>query len=566
MSAIRFGGLASGIDTESIIKQLMDVERMKVDKVAQNKQLSLWRQEQYQEVNSKLANFIIDSKVALGLANISSNGSLLNTSVNSVTWAKSATSSNEDAASVSANSGAAEGTYQIKINSLASNWSSASSASLGSGEDITSLASQFGLGEADNIKFTITTNSGEVIIDKLAGDTDIDEIVSEINSSGIGVKAIYDSGADRFFLQTENTGAENTISITDESTTSEMVPFSFIAGNGNILKLQHQIAEGVYDYVDSATEYSGVDANIDFGAAIGISFSSNDFTLNNIRFSLKETTTTSFNISVNPDIDTAYEKIRDFVDKYNELVDELDSIVSQKKQSDYLPLTETQKDEMTDKEIELWEEKAKTGLLSNDSIIMRIGSRARSGFYEIVEGVSGSFSHLTEIGITTEVYSGSSAGGRLEIDEQSLRTALQEDMDGVLQLFFKEPELSLQGNEDNLTAEQISEKRAQSGLVNRLFDNITSGIKEVLSKAGPGNDSTLLRKVSSFVLLKFVTEQSSISTLDKGILDYNERISNLERILAGKEEAYWKRYTAMEKAISQMDTQMAWLNQQLGQS
>ena len=566
MSAIRFGGLASGIDTESIIKQLMDVERMKVDKVAQNKQLSLWRQEQYQEVNSKLANFIIDSKVALGLANISSNGSLLNTSVNSVTWAKSATSSNEDAASVSANSGAAEGTYQIKINSLASNWSSASSASLGSGEDITSLASQFGLGEADNIKFTITTSSGEVIIDKLAGDTDIDEIVSEINSSGIGVKAIYDSGADRFFLQTENTGAENTISITDESTTSEMVPFSFIAGNGNILKLQHQIAEGVYDYVDSATEYSGVDANIDFGAAIGISFSSNDFTLNNIRFSLKETTTTSFNISVNPDIDTAYEKIRDFVDKYNELVDELDSIVSQKKQSDYLPLTETQKDEMTDKEIELWEEKAKTGLLSNDSIIMRIGSRARSGFYEIVEGVSGSFSHLTEIGITTEVYSGSSAGGRLEIDEQSLRTALQEDMDGVLQLFFKEPELSLQGNEDNLTAEQISEKRAQSGLVNRLFDNITSGIKEVLSKAGPGNDSTLLRKVSSFVLLKFVTEQSSISTLDKGILDYNERISNLERILAGKEEAYWKRYTAMEKAISQMDTQMAWLNQQLGQS
>jgi flagellar hook-associated protein 2 len=48
-------------------------------------------------------------------------------------------------------------------------------------------------------------------------------------------------------------------------------------------------------------------------------------------------------------------------------------------------------------------------------------------------------------------------------------------------------------------------------------------------------------------------------------LDYNQRISNLERVLSNKEEAYWKRYTAMEKALSSMDSQMNWLYQQLGQ-
>ncbi|NCC82300.1 MAG: hypothetical protein EOM04_08530, partial [Clostridia bacterium] len=42
MSAIRFGGIASGIDTESIIKQMMDIERTKVDRVSQQKQVSLW--------------------------------------------------------------------------------------------------------------------------------------------------------------------------------------------------------------------------------------------------------------------------------------------------------------------------------------------------------------------------------------------------------------------------------------------------------------------------------------------------------------------------------------------
>ncbi|MDD4343674.1 MAG: flagellar filament capping protein FliD [Eubacteriales bacterium] len=557
MSAIRFGGIASGIDTESIIKQMMDIERTKVDRVSQQKQVSLWKQEQFRSINSKLANFVIDAKLSFGLATTTASGSLLGTNRNAMTWVKKAVSTNESAVSVSASAGATNGSYNVKVNSLASNWSAASSAALGSAEDKTSLASQFSLDAADNINFTIETNNGSFTFDKSAGDTSISEMVKEINAADLGVTAIYDAGADRFFLQTSNTGAENTIMITDNSTKA------FIAGGESTLKLQHEVS-GVYEAVGNAKEYGGKDANIDFGAATGITFSSNDFTLNNINFSLKDTTATSFQVNVSADIDSAFDKIKEFVDNYNKIVDEIDSLTSQKRDSSYMPLTETQKEAMSDKEVELWEERAKAGLLSKDATLLRIGSSSRTGFYQSVDGVAGNFYHLTQLGITTEAYSGSSAGGRLQIDEQKLKTALQQDIDGVMEVLFKEADSSLGGNEDNLTAEQIKDKRAQSGLVNRLFDNLTSGMKEIVYQAGPGDDAGLMRKVNPYMLLSFATKQSSISYIDKGILDYNDRIANLERVLSSKEESYWRKYTAMEKALSSMESQMTSLTQQLG--
>ncbi|NCC81947.1 MAG: hypothetical protein EOM04_06735, partial [Clostridia bacterium] len=389
------------------------------------------------------------------------------------------------------------------------------------------------------------------------------EMVKEINAADLGVTAIYDAGADRFFLQTSNTGAENTIKITDNSVISG-VASPFIAGAGSVLKLQHEASEGVYESVGNATEYGGTDANIDFGAATGITFSSNDFTLNNVNFSLKDTTATSFQVNVSADIDSAFDKIKEFVDNYNKIVDEIDSLTSQKRDSSYMPLTETQKEAMSDKEVELWEERAKAGLLSKDATLLRIGSSSRTGFYQSVDGVAGNFYHLTQLGITTEAYSGSSAGGRLQIDEQKLKTALQQDIDGVMEVLFKEADSSLGGNEDNLSAEQIKDKRAQSGLVNRLFDNLTSGMKEIVYQAGPGDDAGLMRKVNPYMLLSFATKQSSISYIDKGILDYNDRIANLERVLSSKEESYWRKYTAMEKALSSMESQMTSLTQQLG--
>ena len=55
---IRIGGLASGMDIEGIVNDLMRVERIRVDKVSQDKTLLEWTREAYNDINKKFASFI----------------------------------------------------------------------------------------------------------------------------------------------------------------------------------------------------------------------------------------------------------------------------------------------------------------------------------------------------------------------------------------------------------------------------------------------------------------------------------------------------------------------------
>ena len=97
-----------------------------------------------------------------------------------------------------------------------------------------------------------------------------------------------------------------------------------------------------------------------------------------------------------------------------------------------------------------------------------------------------------------------------------------------------------------------------------MYGDIINGMKQIIVKAGPGDDSQLYRSVNYTMLIDFVTEHSSISMLDKSINDYSKRILELETRLMRKEEAYWKQFTAMEKALNEMYSQSMWLAQQMG--
>lgn len=568
---IRIGGLASGMDIDSIVNDLMRVERMKVDKAAQNRTVLEWTREKYNEVNKMIANFVLNTRNSFGLTD-SSSGIIVNRSVNSLKWIKGASSSDSAIADASARSNAVNGSYNFTVHQLASNWSSASESEISiEGADRSNIKSQFDLYDSDIIHFTISTNAGlknegkvrvyisknevsirvknengenKITLDgKNLSNISLKEIANQINKADIGVTAIYDESIDRFFLQTNETGEQSTIEITDNSNNN------FISK----LRLQYQDIDGNSRNVETNIRYSGKDAIVDFGMAKNIKKSSNQFTINNIDFNIKQTGSTT--IKIDTDEDAVIEKVRDFVNQYNELVDKLDNILKENRYRDFPPLTNEQKEAMTEKEIELWEEKAKSGLLRNDMVISSTMQNIRLGLYQGVEGTTGSFSHLTHIGIETESYVSGSAGGKLKIDESKLREAIRADIDGVIELLFKEPDKDI--TDDN-------GKRLNTGLVGRMYGDMVSGMKQIITKAGPGNDAQLYRSVNPTMLLDFVTEHSSISMLDKSIIDYTKRIVELERRLAAKEENYWNQFTAMEKALNQMYSQSMWLAQQLG--
>lgn len=554
---LRISGMASGMDIDSLVQNLMKAERTKVDKLLQKKTLNEWKQNNYNDVNKLFANFVLDTKKDFGLTMSTTSGTILNTGVASLDWIKSASISDSDVADVKAYTNSVQGSYEVNVTRLAENWASASSANVSVG-DRANLATQLGLQATDRIKFTIAADGGRsVTIDKTNLDTvEMSDIVNEINRANIGVTAVYDGDIDRFFLQTTATGASKTITITDESVLTGGA--KFVSGGGSLLKLQYQDSGGVsHDVVDGT--YSGVDALFDFGAALGITRSSNNFTINNISFTLKNTGAAA--VKVNTNVSGIYEKVNNFVTKYNELINSINTELSKSRYSDYHPLTDEQRESMSEKQIEQWETKAKSGLLKNDDITERILQSIRAGMYQEVKGTVGIYDQLTEIGITTEGYTSGSRGGKLAINKAKLTAAIEADPNSVVELLFKEPDAGLNyKSEESMTSAEITQKRQESGLVGRLYDNIVAGMKTVIEKAGVGDNAELYRNVNSMILLDFVTQHSSISMMDKEADRLVISIDNLYGQLDRTEERYYSQFTAMETALQRLNEQSSYLS------
>lgn len=549
MSAIKFGGMASGLDTESMVKELMKAERAKVDKLQQSKQTKTWVQEAYNDMNKSFANFILDSKKALGITRTSSTGSTFSTSYSSFTWVKSASSSNESTFKATATTSAVSGTHSIKVEKLATGVNKASIKDIaarnreleGTLTDVTSTTTlkDLGIEEGTEGAVTFETAAGKSVSLSYGSADTIAQLVSKINSlkdsdgNALGIKATFDETSNRLFLSTTAMGSSAKINITAD------------AGRlftGGTSKFATDLTEG--------TAVAGQDAEIEFDGAAGIKYSSNQFTINGITIDLKAAQPGVTNtIKVDTNTDGIIEKVKAFVDSYNTLVDSVNTKLGEKKYRDYQPLTDEQRKAMDEDTIKLWEEKAKSGLLRNDSTLQRTLETIRSSLYEKVEGVSGSFSSMFEIGITTGSYTNK---GKLEVDETKLREKIMQDPEGVMELLFK---TSSSSDKDT--------KKAETGIINRIYDNMVEGMKDVINKAGAGDNASLYRKVQSNIMIEFVVK-GSISLIDRDIQSVTKRIDTENDKLAKVEDRYWKRFTALEKAMQQMNSQSTWLSQQLG--
>jgi flagellar hook-associated protein 2 len=122
-------------------------------------------------------------------------------------------------------------------------------------------------------------------------------------------------------------------------------------------------------------------------------------------------------------VDAIMETIVKFVDKYNEVIGKIKGELDEKRYRDYQPLTKEQRETMEEKEIELWEERAKSGTLRGDSILSGSLNKMRMDLYAPVSGLQG-VSQLAQIGIKTS--SNYLEGGKLIIDPDKLKQAISE--------------------------------------------------------------------------------------------------------------------------------------------
>ncbi len=386
-----------------------------------------------------------------------------------------------------------------------------------------SIGEIFGLTDTDltNLKVNGKTFS-------LSASDNYSTMMSKLNKAGLGATLSYDSMKDKFSLTSNTEGNLNNIEIESGSSTEAFFSKIF----------------GVADF--SSTDYERTEGKNALLSINGVSVvqSSNTFTIDGLTYNLKETSTNPVDIAISVDKTSIIDNIKEFVTEFNKLIDDVSTKYGEKRYYDYEPLTDDERDALSDDEVTKWEEKAKSGVIRGSSELDTFITRLRNALVEPVDGVGIS---LSSIGITSNSYLDK---GKLSIDETKLSEKLETNYDDIVNLF------SQQSDQPYLTGNS-SERYKESGIGSRLNDIMNDYART--TRDDKGNKGILVNKAG-------VLNDSSVLTneLTKKMLDYDTRISTLEDYLSDKETYYYNMFSAMETAMSKLQSQADSLVNMLG--
>lgn len=496
---MRITGFASGLDIDQIVSDLMKAERIPLTRLEQQRQLVQWQREAYLSINSqllKLRNAAFDLKLssALNLKHIDITGDI-------------------HAVSAKATGGAIDGVITVEVKQVAT----AARTISGTLNWITDKVNDPNkpLAELkDSNNNTLWTGTYSITINgvTITGDASTDSLntlLHKINTSSAGVTVYYDAANNRISFTAKEAGWVN-------GPNRDGATITFDDGGSGFLA-------AVLGLNGNETVTAAQKANITINGLTSDQ-NTNTVTVNGVTLTLKAVGTAT--LTVRTDVDAVVEKIKAFVDTYNETLSLVQTKLKEKRYRDYLPLTEEQKKEMTEEQVKLWEEKAKSGLLRGDTVLQALEQTLRSIATAVYSTGSAVINSLASIGIRSLSYQDN---GKLYVDETKLRQAIESDSEAVKKLF-----------------QQDGATEADKGIAVRLYDRVAQAMKEVTRKAG--SDPNVLDN----------------SVLGWQLRDLNARISAWEQKLIDIENKYYRQFTAMEQAINRYNMQAAFLAQRFG--
>ena len=284
---------------------------------------------------------------------------------------------------------------------------------------------------------------------------------------------------------------------------------------------------------EGAVRVDAADAEIVLNGATFTS-SSNTFDINGL--SIKATAVTAageeLTLSTDVDTDSIYDSIKDFFKEYNEVINELSKLYNADSAKDYEPLTDDEKEEMSDKEIEQWEEKIKDALLRRDSTIGGIINVMTSSMTKAYE-INGKSYSLGSFGITTQGYLNASKN-----EQYAFHIAGDAD-DDVSKGKDDKLKYAIQNNPDDVID---------------FMKKLTTGLYSELDKKMKG---TSLKSSYTIYNDKQIT---------KDLASYKKQISTWEDKIADLEDRYYKQFSAMEKQLAQMQSSTSALSSLMGTS
>ena len=196
--------------------------------------------------------------------------------------------------------------------------------------------------------------------------------------------------------------------------------------------------------------------------------------------------------------------------------------------SRYEPLSDSDKDDMSDSAIEKYEEKAKQGILFGDSDLSSLYSKLVSA---ISPGGTASAT-LSKLGITTSYSDGVTS---VTVDEEALRSALSNDPDSVRDAF-----VSTTG-------------------VGGLMTNVSKVVSDYAATTGATKGILVEKAGSTYSALSLLN-----NTLQDQIDNYDEQISKWQDKLSDKIDYYTQMFTRLETLTNQMNSQSSMLSGLMG--
>lgn len=377
-----------------------------------------------------------------------------------------------------------------------------------------------GLVADENGKYNLTINGKDFSFDETAT---VNDVISTVNKAEIGVTLAYNSLSDTFSLTSDNTGKGFDIDVSGNLADVMFNNSQFTEGQNAIVNINGVEVErtsnsfsynGVSVQLKNTTGTYKTDENGNYLTDANGNFVVEDGNVDNIA-----------SVETTRNTDEIYDTIKNFVEDYNALIKELNGY-THASANDYEPLTDAQKKEMSDEEIEKWEKKAKEDLLRNDTDISNFLSTMRTAIYSKA-GENGNT--LAQLGINTS--SDWKDYGKLEIDEDQLKKALSTNIDVVKDVFT-----------------------GDNGIATKLNNACKSAANS--SSASPG----------SLVQLAGIEGKASENnnTLNTRLEAIKEKLENLQEIYEMRKERYWAQFNSMETSLSNMNSTSSYLTQMLG--
>ncbi|SDL67936.1 flagellar filament capping protein FliD [Halarsenatibacter silvermanii] len=438
VQGIALTGMASGIDTDEITEQLIQIERSSIRRLELQKENAQNEKKVWQSINQVMNEF--DNSIS----------SLRRTTTFT---SRTARSNDENIITATASRNATRGSYRVEVDQLAQSHRVA-------GENLHELNLDIELDEGEELNIhtelglegTFELNDMEFTVEE---NMSLDDIRTLINAESEEADIEAEIMNETLILNHAEMGAENEISFTD--TDNILQDLGVMEENNGELDFQQELRQSQ----DSIFFVDGLRVEKSINEGI-------EDVIENVTLNLQEVSEESVTITVENDSERTLDAVRSFVESYNELIDNLR------------------------------EEMGEGDMLQGDTTIRRLNSGIRRMLTNTVflDSEEYDFRNLADIGIEIDA-DGLASGftGEMRLDEDVLTDAIDTDPEGVQALFTaREDDEGVQG-----VAERVSDsiqsyiqyggildsrERSLESRVNRLDRRIDSEERRVERREG----------------------------------------------------------------------------------